>query len=210
MDSEGDHATLNCHRAPCGWVSRHDHIKNIIGREGLNTAGINFAFEVPMLIPHSDKRPGDLFACLEAPSLSNPVPRNTAIDVTLRSSRIAARRRHAAEKPGGSAPFAEQEKRNDLRKAIAAASAAAATQVPTLSWDFQPLSFDQYAAPGASTLEFLEKLSIRIAERAYCSPGASLRRLFRAISYSIWSDQALAILAQQPSTFVYPSPSLPS
>jgi hypothetical protein len=211
MDSEGDHATLNCNRAPCGWVSRHDHIKHIIGRERLNAAGINFAFEVPMLIPHSDKRPGDLFACLEAPSPSNPVPRNTAIDVTVRSSRVAARRRHAAEKPGGSATFAEQEKRNDLKKAIAAASAAAATQVPTLSWDFQPLSFDQYAAPGANTLEFLEKLSIRIAERAYCSPGAALRRLFRAISYSIWSDQALAVLARQPSsTFVYPSPSMPS
>jgi hypothetical protein len=210
MDSEGDHATLNYHRAPCGWVSRREHINNIIGREGLNAAGINFAFEVPMLIPQSDKRPGDLFACLDAPSPSNPERRNTAIDVTVRSSRVAARRRHAAEKPGGSATFAEQEKRNDLKKSIAAASAAAATQVPTLSWDFQPLSFDQYAAPGANTLEFLEKLSIRIAERAYCSPGAALRGLFRAFSYSIWSDQALAVLARQPSTFVYPSPSMPS
>jgi hypothetical protein len=106
--------------------------------------------------------------------------------------------------------FAEQEKRKDLKKAIAAASAAVATQVPTLSWDFQPLSFDQYAAPGANNLEFLEKLAIQIAERAYCSPGAALRRLFRAISYSIWSDQALAVLARQPLTFVYPSPSKPS
>jgi hypothetical protein len=104
-----------------------------------------------MLIPHGDKRPGDLFDCLEAPSPSNPVPRNTAIDVTVRVSRVAARRRHAAEKPGGSATFAEQEKRNDLKKAIATAAAAVATQVPTLSWDFQPLSFDQYAAPGANT-----------------------------------------------------------
>jgi hypothetical protein len=137
------------------------------------------------------------------------VPLNTAIDVTVRSSRVAARRRHAAEKPGGSATFAEQEKRNDPKKAVAAASAAVATQVPTLSWDFQPLSFDQYAAPGAN-IEFFEKLSIRIAERAYCSPGAALRRLFRAISYSIWSDQALAVLARQPSTFVSPSPSMPS
>jgi hypothetical protein len=39
----------------------------------------------------------------------NPVPRNTAIVVTVRVSRVAARRRHAAEKPGGSATFAEQE-----------------------------------------------------------------------------------------------------
>jgi hypothetical protein len=95
MDSEGDHATLNCHRAACGRVSPHEHIKNIIGREGLHAAGINFAFEVPMLIPHIDKRPGDLFACLEAPSPSNPVPRNTAIHVTVRASCVAARRRHA-------------------------------------------------------------------------------------------------------------------
>jgi hypothetical protein len=56
-----------------------------------------------------------------------------------------------------------------------------------LSWEFQPSSFDQYCAPGESTMEFLEKLSIRIAMRAYCSPGAALRRLFRVISYSIWS-----------------------
>jgi hypothetical protein len=80
-----------------------------------------------MLIPNSDRRPGDLFACLEAPSPSDPVPRNTVMDVTIRSSRVAARRRHAAEKPGGSATFAEQEKRNDLAKAIVAAVAAAGT-----------------------------------------------------------------------------------
>jgi hypothetical protein len=26
MDSEGDHATLSCHRIPCGWETRHEHI----------------------------------------------------------------------------------------------------------------------------------------------------------------------------------------
>jgi hypothetical protein len=82
-----------------------------------------------MLMSNSDKRPGDLFACLEAPSPSYPVPRNTAMDVTIQSSRIAARWRHATEKPGASAPFAEQEKRNDLAKAIAAVAAAAVTPV---------------------------------------------------------------------------------
>jgi hypothetical protein len=90
-----------------------------------------------MLIPNSDKRPGDLFACLEAPSPSDPVPRNTAMDVTIRSSRVAARRRHAAEKPGGSGNF------DDLARAIAAV-AGTPTPVPTLSWELQPLSFDQY------------------------------------------------------------------
>jgi hypothetical protein len=64
------------------------------------------------------------------------------MDVTIRSSRVAASLRHAAEKPGGSAPFAEQEKRNDLAKTMAAAAAAAGTPVPSFSWDFQPLSFD--------------------------------------------------------------------
>jgi hypothetical protein len=131
-----------------------------------------------MLIPNSEKRHDDLFACLEAPSPLDVVPRNTTMDVTIRSSRVAARRRHAAEKPGGSATFAEQETRNDHAKAIAAAATAAGTPVPTLSWDFQPLSFDQYGAPGESTLEFLENLSIRIAMRAYCSSGAALSRLF--------------------------------
>jgi hypothetical protein len=62
-----------------------------------------------MLIPNSGKRPGNLLACLEEPSTSSPLPRNTAMDVTIRSSRVAARRRHAAEKPGGSATFAEKE-----------------------------------------------------------------------------------------------------
>jgi hypothetical protein len=70
----------------------------------------------------------------------------------------------------------------DLAKAIAAAAALAGTPLPTLSWEFQPLSFDQYCAPGESTLQFLEKLSIRIAMRAYCSPGAALRRLLRLIT----------------------------
>jgi hypothetical protein len=175
MDSAGDHANLSCHRAPCGWVSRYGHVKTIIAREGLRAAGLNCAFEVPMRIPNSDKRPDDLFACFEAQSPSDRVPRNTAMYVTSRSLCVAARRRHAAEMPGGSATFAELEKLNDLAKAIAAAAAAAGTPVPTLSWEFQPLSFDQYGVPGESTLEFLENLSIRIAMRAYCSPRAALR-----------------------------------
>jgi hypothetical protein len=54
--------------------------------------------------------------------------------VTIRSSRVGARRRHAAENPGGSAPFAEREKRNDFAKVFAVAAAAADTPVPTLSW----------------------------------------------------------------------------
>jgi hypothetical protein len=58
--------------------------------------------------------------------------------------------------------------------------------------------------------EFLEKLSIRIAVRAYCSPGAALRRLIRAISYSLWSNQALAVMARQASTFANPWLSMPS
>jgi hypothetical protein len=39
--------------------------------------------------------------------------------------------RHAAEKPGGSATFAEQENHNALAKAIAAAAAAAGAPAPT-------------------------------------------------------------------------------
>jgi hypothetical protein len=78
--------------------------------------------------------------------------------------------------------IAEQERRNEATKAIAAAAAAANTPVPSLKWDFQPLSLDQYGAPRESTLEFLETLSIRTAVRAYCSPGAALHRLFRVTS----------------------------
>jgi hypothetical protein len=133
------------------------------------------------------------------------------MDVTIGSSlRVVARRRHAAEAPEGSATFSEQGKRNDLAKALAAATAAAGIPAPPLLWDVQPLSFDQYDAPRESTLDFLEKLSLRIAMRVYCSPGATLRRLFRVISYGIWSDQAVAVLARQPSTFANPSPSMPS
>jgi hypothetical protein len=51
-----------------------------------------------------------------------------------------------------------RKKRNNLAKAIVAAAAAAGTTVSTLSWEFHPLSFDQFGAPGESTLEFLEKL----------------------------------------------------
>jgi hypothetical protein len=105
---------------------------------------------------------------------------SAVIDVTIRFSRVAASRRHAAEKPGGSVAVAEDGKHDDLVKASAAAAAAAGTPVPTSSWDLQPLSFDQYAAPGESALVFFEMLSGRMAERAYCSPGAAGRRLFRS------------------------------
>jgi hypothetical protein len=100
MDSKGEPATLAYHRAPCGWVSRHEHIQNILEREGLRAAGLSCAFEDRMLIPHTDKRPGNLFACLKAPSLSNPAPCNTATNVTIRSSRVAAHRGQVAEQPG--------------------------------------------------------------------------------------------------------------
>jgi hypothetical protein len=133
MDSEGDHATRSCHRATWVWVSRHVRIKKTRERDGLRAASLNCAFEVPMFIPHVTN---DLVICLHAwaPYLSNPVARNTAMDVTIRSSRVAARRRHAVGKPGGSASLAEKQKRNDLVKAKASAAAAAEKPVPSLSW----------------------------------------------------------------------------
>jgi hypothetical protein len=51
------------------------------------------------------------------------------MDVIIRSLSVAARRRHAAEKPGGTATFAGQEKRSDLAKAIAGAAAVAGTNI---------------------------------------------------------------------------------
>jgi hypothetical protein len=94
--------------------------------------------------------PWRLVARFEALSPSNP-------GVSIRSSRVAACRRHAAEKPGGSATFSELVKRHDLEKAIATADPAAVAPVPTLSRDTQPLSFVQYTAPGASTLASSER-----------------------------------------------------
>jgi hypothetical protein len=38
----------------------------------------------------------------------------------------------------------------------------------------------RHHGPGESTLEFLQKLSIRNAERAFYSPDAALRQLFRS------------------------------
>jgi hypothetical protein len=61
-------------------VLRQDHVKKDMLGEGLREAGLNGAFDVAMLIPHSDKRPGDLFTRLEAPTRSNPIPRNTTMD----------------------------------------------------------------------------------------------------------------------------------
>jgi hypothetical protein len=66
------------------------------------------------------------------------------MDVTILSSRVAARRQHAAAKPGGYATIA-QEQRNVLAKALSAAAAAAGPPVSTFPWDFQLLSFDQHA-----------------------------------------------------------------
>jgi hypothetical protein len=79
-----------------------------------------------MLIPNSEN---NLVICLRAwrrHPLRTLCPRNTAMDDTIRSSRVAACRRLTVEKPGGSATFAEHEKRNDLAKAIAAAATGAA------------------------------------------------------------------------------------
>jgi hypothetical protein len=100
MDSEGDHATLTRHRAPSAWVSRLEHLKKTIGREGLRAAGRNWAFRGHYARASLSERPGDLFPSLEAPCSSNPVPRNTTMDFSIRSSRVAARRRHAVQKPG--------------------------------------------------------------------------------------------------------------
>jgi hypothetical protein len=58
------------------------------------------------------------------------------------------------------ATFAQQEKWKDLENTIGC-SRCGGPLVPTLSWDFQPLRVDQYAAPEASTNEFLEMLSVR-------------------------------------------------
>jgi hypothetical protein len=153
MDSEGDHATLNSHHAPYSWCLCMSISRRLLGEEICSRQVLT---EITMHRCSSHiviNKPGDLFACLEAPSPSNPVPRNTAMDVTIPSSSVAAHRRHAVEKPRGSATFAGQERCNDLAKAIAAAAAVTGTPVPTLSWDFQPLGFDQYAAPEARTFE---------------------------------------------------------
>jgi hypothetical protein len=53
MDSEGDYATLNFHRTPCGWESRYERLKKIIGREVLSAMGLSCVFEVPMLFPQT-------------------------------------------------------------------------------------------------------------------------------------------------------------
>jgi hypothetical protein len=85
---------------------------------------------------------------------------------------VSTRRRHAAEKPGGSATFAEQEKRKDLAKTTEAAAATAGTPVPTLSCDFQQLSFVQSSALAESTLEVLEKF---LSESPYARTAAQVR-----------------------------------
>jgi hypothetical protein len=46
------------------------------------------------------------------------VPLNTAMGVTIRSSRVAVRQWHAAKNLGGSAIFAEQENRMTLRRPL--------------------------------------------------------------------------------------------
>jgi hypothetical protein len=118
MGSECDHSTLNCLRAPCGWVSRQEHLGKIVGREGLRAAGLNCAFEVPMLIHHGDKQPGDRFACLEAPSPSNPVLRNFAMDATILFSYVAAHRPHAAEKPACSSTLLTSRSTTTFRRLL--------------------------------------------------------------------------------------------
>jgi hypothetical protein len=90
---------------------------------------------------------------------------------------------------------------HEIRVAIASADATVAVwNGDSQPWSFRPWSYDQFAAPGASTLELLQMLSIRIAERACCNPGAALRQLFRGVSYSFCSNQARAVRTRQAST----------
>jgi hypothetical protein len=58
--------------------------------------------------------------------------------------------------------------------------------------------------------KLLEQVFIGFDMRACCSLGTAVPRLLRVMSYSTWPDQALAVLARLLSTFVYPSPSMPS
>jgi hypothetical protein len=69
MGSEGDHAALNCPHAPFRLVPRHEHLNWILERR---VEGINCTYDGLFRIPHSDKRPGDMFACLEAPIRCEP------------------------------------------------------------------------------------------------------------------------------------------
>jgi hypothetical protein len=111
-----------------------------------------------MLMLNSDKRPGDLFACMEAPSPSDPVPRNS-----LWTSRfdfhalllVCGMRRRSLE---DRLPLLSRRSAMALRKPLRLQPLQQAPQ-SRLSWEFQPLSFDQYRALGESTMEFLEKLS---------------------------------------------------
>jgi hypothetical protein len=135
--------TLHCRRAPCGWESGHEHLKKIIGREGLRAAGIYSAFEVPMLIPHSDKRPGDIFAYLEWACLS------TSCLTRLRwtSSSIF----HAFQLVGGMQwrglegrlRLLSRRSAESSRTPGRLAAAEGGTSVPTLSLDLQPSGIDR-------------------------------------------------------------------
>jgi hypothetical protein len=98
------------------------------GREYLRTAELNRAFDVPMLIPHCDKSPGDKFALIRTLYSHLTLCRAIARCTSPSSLHVVGRRRRAAEKPGGSATFAEQEKRNGLAKASAVAAAAESTR----------------------------------------------------------------------------------
>jgi hypothetical protein len=113
----------------------------------MRTAGFNRALDVPMLIPHCDKSPGDMFALVWTLYSHLTLCRAIARSTSPSSLHVVGRRRRAAEKPGGSATFAEQEKRNGLAKASAAAAAAESTPVPTLIMRPPARRFDRYAAP---------------------------------------------------------------
>jgi hypothetical protein len=74
MGSEGDHMTLNCHRARCGSVYQHDYFKKILGREGLRSAWITVLSRSPCLSLMATNDLIQHFANMKATSHSNPVP----------------------------------------------------------------------------------------------------------------------------------------
>jgi hypothetical protein len=98
VDSEGDHATLNCRHPVAGYFGMR--ISRFSRETVCARAGLNYAFEVPMLIPQSDKR---LVICLHTwrrhtlRTLSRAIPRWTSPSGLHASLRVGGMRRRSLE-----------------------------------------------------------------------------------------------------------------
>ena len=197
MDPRGDHAAICAHGF--GVVHRNDTVRNLLARHAFRAAGLSCNLEVPFLLAGSAARPAEILVQPAAPPAGAPPDRPIAYDVTVRSVYRGGTLSRAAKELAGAAEAAHVDKlRAHARTVREALHLPPDVPLPNLEWKFVPLAFDTLGAASARTMDVLETMAHRIANRTCSSYGTAKLRLLQRVSFAIWSNVASATIARMP------------